>query len=247
MRFSYSRVESFKQCPQKYKYRYVDELRTLPDQDASNPLYLGVGLHRGIETTVEEGVAEYRKNFYVLTDEIINWSLQLEYWVPKVKELLPANGKQEEEIKVDNFIGYIDYLTDDTIYDFKFTVPKNHPRYMESKQLHVYKHYLELQDAKCNVEHLKYIFIPKCNIRQKKSETIQQFRSRLYAEMDKLEIEVVEIDYDAQNISQFLDDCKVLEAANDYPKNVTRLCGWCDYEPYCLRGEDWMLYGNERD
>lgn len=238
---SYSRVECFKQCPRKYQYRYIDKLKTLPEQNADDALYLGIGLHRGIETTVEEGVAEYQNHFYVLTDEIINWSLQLEFWIPKVKAILPANGKHEEEVNVSDFIGYIDYLTDDTIYDFKFTVPKNHPRYLESKQLHIYKHYLELQKPNIHIKHLKYIFIPKCNIRQKKTETIQQFRNRLYAEMDKLEIEVVEIDFNEKNIANFLEDCKTLDTANCYPKNITRLCDWCDYKNYCLNKEDYEI------
>ena len=47
---SYSRVECFKQCPYKYKLKYVDEIKTLPNYDADNALHIGTMLHKAIET-----------------------------------------------------------------------------------------------------------------------------------------------------------------------------------------------------
>lgn len=240
--FSYSKVDCFKQCPYKYDLRYNKKLQVLPAQNADNALYIGSGLHKGIETTPEQGVLEYQSNYYVLTNEVVNWSIQIEYWAEKVKNLLPSDGKHEVEIKTKDYVGYIDYLTKDTIYDFKFTVPKNYSRYLESKQLPIYKYYLEKQNPDIHIEHLKYIFIPKTNIRQKKSETIQQFRNRLFAEMNKLDVEIAEVRFDINTITSFLEDCKQIETNTEYPKNETRLCDWCEVEPYCKRGEDWIIY-----
>ena len=57
MRFSYSRIECFANCPYQYKLRYIDKLKTLPDQQADNALYLGTALHLGLETgSVEQMV-----------------------------------------------------------------------------------------------------------------------------------------------------------------------------------------------
>ena len=240
MRFSYSRVDCFLQCPYKYKLRYIDKIHMVADQSASNALYLGSGLHKGIETTVEEGINDYFSHFYTLTNDAINWSIQLEYWIPKVKEIL-HDGQHEVEVNLPNYIGYIDYLTDDTIYDFKFTTEKNQERYMQSKQLHVYKYFLEKANLNVKIKHLKYIFIPKCLIRQKKNETIIQFRQRLMLEMSKMKLTVREVFYDDSIITTFLNDCKRIENTTEFPKNMTRLCDWCDYCNLCIHGEEYEI------
>lgn len=244
MRFSYSRVETFKQCPRKYKYRYVDKLKTIPDQSASNALYLGIGLHKGIETTPAEGVEEYKSNFYIVTNEIINWGIQIEYWAEKVKELLPPGGQHEATLTTDDYIGFIDYVTDDTIMDFKFTTPKNYQRYLESPQLKIYAHYWKKLHPESNIKHLKYVFIPKSAVRQRRNETIQQFRQRLIETLDTMEIEIVEVPYDGcddDSVTQFVGDCGRIEIARDFPKNETPLCQWCDYCNYCLNEEDYDI------
>jgi phage nucleotide-binding protein len=238
-KWSYSRVGCYNQCPYRYKLRYLDKLRTLPDQAANNALYLGSGLHKGIETTVEQGVAEYLGHYYVLTDDIINWSLQLEYWIPKVKALLPSHGKHEVGISDDNFIGYADYVCRDSIYDFKFT--NNVDSYLTSPQLSLYKYFLEKKNPNRKFNHLYFVFIPKVQIRKKKTETIQLFRQRLYRELETLEVKVVEVPYDESSVTFFLEDCKRIETIADYPKNLTRLCDWCEYCEYCLNGEETDL------
>lgn len=236
MRFSYSKVETFNQCPAKYDYRYNQKLKVIPEQHADNALWLGTALHLGIETTVEQGVNNYLANFNVVSTDNLNWIVQLEHWIPKVKELLPEGGIHEAKILTDSYVGYIDYVTSDTIYDYKFTVPKNHKRYLKSGQLKVYKYFWEQQNPGTEIKHLKYIFIPKCNIRQKKTETVQQFRDRLYGELDKLSVEIVEVPFDESSVTKFTDDCKRIETTTEFPKCVSRLCQWCDYEPLCQRG-----------
>lgn len=240
MKYSYSRVDCFKSCPRKYQYRYIDKLKTLPDQKADNALYLGSGLHKGIETTVEEGVACYQTNYYVLTDEIVNWSLQLEFWIPKVKDLLPENGLHEVKISTPDYIGFIDYVSGDTLYDFKFS--NNVDNYLKSDQLSIYKYYYELRYPTKRINHLKYVFIPKCNIRQKKTETVHQFRARLNDEMKKLEIRVIEVPYDEESITRFLDERKRIETATEYPKRPNQWCErFCEYYELCNEGECYNI------
>lgn len=240
MRYSYSRVDCFKSCKRRYKYRYIDGIKTIPNQQADNALYLGSGLHKGIETTVEEGVKHYQSNYYVLTNAIINWSLQLEYWIPKVKELLPKGGTHEVELSTNDFVGYVDYLYNDTMYDFKFS--NNVENYLESDQLPIYKYYYELLNPNKKIKHLKYIFIPKSNIRQRKSESVEQFRQRLFKTLDTLSIQEVEIPYNETSITRFLDERKRIEMAKNYPPTVNRWCErFCEFYGYCQKGEDWMI------
>lgn len=246
MKFSYSNISTFSQCPFRWKLQYLDKLKTIPETNADNALWLGLGLHKGIETgSAELGVAEYQSHFNVLTDEIINYSLQLEYQIPRVIELLPQGGEHELKIELDDFIGFIDYVHEDTLYDFKFS--NNIDNYTKSPQLSIYKHYLELVRPDIKINHLKYVFVPKISIRQKHKqqppETIYEFRQRLQEHLDASEIKVIEVNYDADSITRFTECCQHLRCVENFPKNTTRLCNWCPYQQYCeSNGEiDYMI------
>ncbi len=249
MRYSYSNISTFSQCPHQWFLKYRERLKTIPETNADNALWLGLGLHKGIETSsAEKGVAEYQSHFNVITDEIINYSMQLEYQIPRVIELLPKGGEHELEIKTDDFVGYIDYVHGDTLYDFKFS--NNIDNYTKSPQLSIYKHYLELVRPDIKINHLKYVFVPKVSIRQKHKqkppETIYEFRQRLQEHLDASEIKVIEVDYDSDSITRFQDCCQLLNGVTEFPKNPTRLCGWCQYKAYCeSNGQvDYMIIKN---
>jgi hypothetical protein len=250
MRFSYSNISTFSQCPYRWYLNYKEKLKTIPETNADNALWLGLGLHKGIETgSAELGVAEYQSHFNILTDEIINYSMQLEYQIPRVIELLPEGGEHELKIETDEFVGYIDYVCGDTLYDFKFS--NNIDNYLKSPQLSIYKAYLEKVRPDIEINHLKYVFVPKISIRQKHKakppETIYEFRQRLKEQLAASEIKVIEVDYDSNTISQFQDCCQLLKAVKAFPKNETRLCDWCDYKEYCQSDGkiDYMIYKKE--
>ena len=258
MRYSYSRIDCWKKCPYQYKLRYVDKLKTLPDQKADNALYLGTAIHTGFETgSVEEAIKDYRSHYYIITDENITEEIKLEYLIPKALELLPE-AECEVEIKTDNFIGYIDRLvylfTDEQgikhyeIWDYKYSNAID--RYLESGQLHLYKYYFEKTNPNVCVDHLRYVFIPKVSIRQKLKakppETLTEFRERVKEHLDAGEIKIVEIVFDSTRIQEFEDDCKrnaCSVSVGEFPKNPTRLCNWCEYQQYCeSEGQiDWMI------
>ena len=245
MRFSYSNISTFSQCPYRWYLQYKERLKTLPETNADNALWLGLGLHKGIECGVEAGIAEYKSHFNILTDEHINWITQLEYQIPRVIELLPEGGEHELEIKTDDFVGYIDYVCGDTLYDFKFS--NNIDNYLTSPQLSIYKHYLEMVRPDIKINHLKYVFVPKIQIRQKfkakPPETIVEFRNRLQEHLDASEIKVIEVNFDGDSVTQFQSCCQYLSVPRSYPKNPTRLCSWCPYQRYCESNgqEDWMI------
>jgi RecB family exonuclease len=253
MQVSYSRVGCFGNCPFQYKLRYLDKLKTLPDQAADNALYLGTAIHTAFETgNVEDAIKSYRSNYYMLTDAHINEEIKLEMLIPKVLALLPK-AECEVEISTDEFIGFIDrleYLYTDKkgikhycIWDYKYCNPKSIDRYLQSGQLHIYKYYFELTHPNCVVDHLKYVFIPKVNIRQKKTETIQQFRQRLREVLEATEPTITDISYDNAMITDFQQCCQHLKSVDEFPKNETRLCDWCQYKAYCQSDGkvDWMI------
>ena len=245
MRFSYSNISTFSQCPYRWYLQYKARLKTLPETNADNPLWLGLGLHKGIECGVEAGIEEYKSHFNIITDEHLNYIMQLEYQIPRVIELLPEGGEHELEIKTDDFVGYIDYVCGDTLFDFKFS--NNIDNYLKSPQLSIYKNKLELVRPDLKIKHIKYVFVPKISIRQKfkakPPETIVEFRNRLQEHLEASEIKIIEVDYSEDSVTQFGECCQYLKTVEQFPKNPTRLCNWCQYQQYCESdGEvDWMI------
>ena len=236
--YSYSRVDTYRQCAYKYKLRYIDKLKTLPNYDATNPLILGTALHRGLETDVETAVKEYLSYFPIITDEQIHEVIKLEILIPKAKAMLP-DGESEVKIDCENFVGYIDLLCDSDdemlkdIYDFKYTSNTN--RYSDSQQLHLYKYFRK------DANKLYYLFIPKINIRQKKTETLHEFRQRLRTECENAVIRKELVAYDPNKVREFFDSIDEIERTTEYVKNESRLCDFCEYKELCKRGVDYDI------
>ena len=242
MKFSYSRVGCFTQCPYQFKLRYVKELKTLPDTEPSNALYLGTALHTGLEKTVEDAVEQYYANYPVIDDLQINEAIKLEHIIPKGKKAIPE-GEFEVKIEDDEFVGFIDLLVSKgdnhyDIWDFKYS--NNVDRYLESGQLHVYKYFYEKTTGHV-VDNLYFIFLPKIQIRQKKIEDLYQFRKRLCEELSKAEVRIERVEYNPKKVQEYLETVERIKTATEFPKNQTRLCDWCVYQSYCQRKEDTML------
>lgn len=235
MRFSYSRVSLFKTCPYAFKLRYIDELETLPDTAADNALYLGTAAHTGIEKTVEEAVKQYYANYPILDDLQINEVIKLEHIIPMAKELLP-DGQFEVQIEDDGFVGFIDLLSPKgnnhfKMFDFKYS--NNIDRYMQSGQLHIYKYFYERTHPGHIIDEMYFVFLPKIMIRQKKTENLHQFRTRLREELGKVEVKIVQVDYDFQKVEGYLAGVEQIKTATEFPKIQSPLCRFCSFQKYC--------------
>lgn len=241
--YSYSRVETYKQCKYKYKLRYIDRLKVIPNQDPNNALYIGTAMHVGIEKTVNDAINDYISNYYTLNNKNIDEIIKLKYLIPKVKDIIP-DGVYEYELLSDDFKGYIDLLVkneDGTfdIYDFKYS--NNVASYLESGQLHIYKYYLK-KLKNIEVKNLYFVFIPKCGLRQKNNEAEYEFRKRIIKYLEVEEISIRKIEYDHTKVLKFIDNCLSIETEKDFnEKNHTRLCDWCEYKDYCMKGQDYMI------
>lgn len=270
MQISHSRVECFEGCPYRYKLRYIDKYETLKPDNADNPLFLGTALHTGIEKDVNTAIKEYFAQYPIITDEHINEAIKLEYQIPKAKSILPQ-GEYEVQIKDEDFIGFIDLLVpvekeyeyeykdnyetgyewqptteslmDNTkyydLYDFKYS--NNVYHYKDSPQLHLYKYYFEKTHPGCKIRDMKFVLVPKVSIRQKKTETLEEFRKRLDEELKKTEIKFLKIDYNPKYVINFLTNTKKMLEEKDFNKNEGWLCSWCEYQDYCKKGYDYFM------
>lgn len=245
MQVSHSRVECFKKCPYQYKLRYVDKLKTLPNYEADNALIIGTALHTGIEKDVKTAIDWYYSQYPIITDQHIEEAMKLEAIIPKCKAVLPS-GIYEEKIENENFIGYMDLLVPvETelfdLYDFKYS--NNVKNYLESGQLHEYKYFFEKTTGNY-IRNMYFLFAPKVAIRMKKTETQEQFRMRLKAELKDKEPQLVEVPFNPNKVSNFIADVAELEAVKTFEKTPSRLCDWCEYKQFCQEGDTTMILPN---
>ena len=260
MQVSYSRISTYKNCPYQFKLRYIDELKTLPTDDPQSALVLGHALHTGIEKDVQDAIDEYYGAYPIIDDRHVTEAMKLEYLIPKVKAILPE-GQHEVYIETPDFHGFIDllvpadginsdvdgnpYIFD--IYDFKYS--NNVSGYMESAQLHLYKYFFELTNPGKRIRNLYFVFIPKCQLKQKtkSNETIYEFRKRCLEDLEQKEIRIEQVQYEPNKVIEYLLATKHCVEDAEYKKNETRLCDWCEYKTFCQEGIDYMnLPKNER-
>lgn len=245
MQISHSRVDCFNQCPRKYQMRYLEGLKTIPDDAADNALYLGTALHTGLEVGVEEAIEQYYGNYPVITDDHINEAIKLEAMIPKAQKMIPE-GQHEVLIEDPDFKGFIDLLVpiDEEygvfdLYDFKYS--NNKQNYLNSDQLHLYKYFYEKNNPMDSIRNMYFLMVPKSKCKKIKGEDLLSYRQRLQLDLKTLEPELVPIQYDPNKVIRYLLETKSMLEADTYPKHESFLCRYCEYERYCKKGEDWMI------
>lgn len=240
MQFSYSRVDCFKKCPYQFKLRYVDGLKTYDEYEAQDALRLGTALHTAIEKDISTAIQEYYNSYPIISDLHINEAMKIENLVEKAIKLLPK-GEHEVEIDCEDFKGYIDLLVsvDKNVYDiYDFKYSNNVDKYMESEQLHLYKYFFERCNPDKKIRSLYYLIVPKTMIRQKKTEDLYQFRKRLAETLETMQPTLHYVEYDENKVIDFLINTKHCVECEEYQKNQTKLCDWCEYQAYCENEEE---------
>lgn len=240
MTISYSRVDTFKQCPYKYKLRYLDHLETIQAPEPDDALILGKAFHEGLEKGVTAGLELYRNSFNVWSDKHENELIKLEYSIRVAQEYVNPNARFEVPIKYGEFIGYADYLevieNGYLMLDFKYCSKSGLKRYPESQQLHLYKAY-----SGENISKMAYLCVPKVGIRQKQTETLYQFRERLKSELSKVEPVIIPVEFEPVKVEQFEQEAREMKEATEFTKNESVLCKWCEYKEFCQKGSKEML------
>ena len=244
MQYSHSRVETHLSCPNKYKLRYVDKLKTIQAPNADDPLIVGNTIHLGTEKDLQTAIKWYYDNYPIISDRHIEEVMKFEYLIPKIHELLANIYVYKKEFKITHyrFIGIVDLITkneDGTVDVFDYKYSNNYEKYSESPQLHLYKYFLE--EAGFKVRKLGFIFIPKISIKQKKEESLYQFRKRLQEALKNSKIKIMEVKYDASKVIKYMNNIINITEDVEYKKNPSGYCSWCDYEELCIKGEDYMI------
>lgn len=233
-------------------------MTTIPATEPDNPLILGQAVHTGIEKSLEEAIREYCFSFPIITDEHINEIIKFETVIPLARAAIPPGGKFEVEIKDDDFHGFIDYLVpmgymskealhnpygEDVdvfdLYDFKYS--NNVSGYKQSGQLHEYKYFFERNNPGKRIRNMYFVFIPKVTIRQKKTETLLEFRERLKEALSGVEVKIVQIGFNPEKVIEFLFGIKAVNEETEFPQEKSYLCRYCEFQEYCEKGNDYMI------
>lgn len=227
--------------------RYIERLKAQSINTTDNALILGTALHTGIDKGVDAAVNKYYMSYPIITDDHVNEAIKLEYLIPLAKDKLPDGGKFEKQVSNDDFIGYLDYLVpveqnSYDLYDFKYS--NNTSNYQESKQLHIYKYFFELQNPDKRINELFYLMVPKVKIKRSKTESLEEYRRRIYKDLIKTEPFLVPVKYDFNKVTDFLIQIKRILESEDYPKATNYLCNYCEFQQFCEKGEDYMLLPN---
>lgn len=238
--------------------RYLQGITTIPATESDNPLILGQTVHTGIEKSLEEAIREYCFSFPIITDEHINEIIKFETVIPLAKAVIPPGGQFEVEIKDDDFHGFIDYLVpmgymskealynpygEDVdvfdLYDFKYS--NNVSGYKKSGQLHEYKYFFERNNPGKKIRNMFFVFVPKVTIRQKKTETLTEFRQRLKEELAGVEVKTVQIGFNLEKVIDFLFGIKAVNEETEFPQEKSYLCRYCEFQEYCEKGWDYFM------
>ena len=256
MRYSHSSVDCFEKCKRKFKMRYLQGMTTIPATEPDNPLILGQTVHTGIEKSLKEAIREYCFSFPIITDEHINEIIKFETVIPLARAAIPPGGQFEVEIKDDDFHGFIDYLVPARteqrlngenqeipdvfdLYDFKYS--NNVSGYKQSGQLHEYKYFFERNNPGKKIRNMYFVFIPKVTIRQKKTETLLEFRERLKEALSGVEVKTVQIGFNPEKVIEFLFGIKAVNEETEFPQEKSYLCRYCEFQEYCEKGNDYMI------
>lgn len=232
--------------------RYLQGITTIPATEPDNPLILGQAVHTGIEKSLEEAIREYCFSFPIITDEHINEIIKFETVIPLAKTAIPPGGQFEVEIKDDDFHGFIDYLVPATIfergvelpdtydlYDFKYS--NNVSGYKQSGQLHEYKYFFEKNNPGKKIRNMYFVFIPKVTIRQKKTETLLEFRQRLKEALSGVEVKTVQIEFNIEKVIEFLFGIKAVNEETEFPQEKSYLCRYCEFQEFCEKGWNYFM------
>lgn len=224
--------------------RYIYGITTIPPAEPDNALIMGQTVHTGIEKSLEEAIKEYSFSYPIITDEHINEIIKFETVIPLARAAIPPGGAFEVEIADSDFHGFIDYLVPVgngyfDLYDFKYS--NNVSGYKQSNQLHLYKYFWERNNPGKKIRNMYFLFIPKVSIRQKKTETLLNFRQRLKEELAGAEVKTVQIGFNPEKVIEFLFGIKAIKEEKDFTQNKSYLCRFCEYQENCEKGWNYFM------
>ena len=243
MRYSFSMVDLFRQCPFKWFLRYGKKVKIEDDFKPDHPFKIGHLLHDSIELGLDTAIDNYYSKFPIIDNPHVEEVIKISKLYPEYINMIPS-GENEYKLLTDDFIGYIDLLVKNSygtydIWDFKYS--NNIDHYKNSMQLHVYKYYFEKITGK-KVKNLRYLFVPKVSLKKDFETPTAEFRKQLNEELEKVHPEIVDIPYNLDQVKEYFEIINQIEdTSTKLKKKVGGQCWWCEYEDICIKStiKEW--------
>jgi hypothetical protein len=268
MVFSHSRINTFKRCPKLYEYKYIQGLHPL-GSDRTN-LILGSIVHKGIELRNNLELLNYIDELNLPPNEknetmIVLALAMVDAYFDRFgnKEIKHSEMHFEIDLDGEKLQGYIDSLIEEEdgfwMEEIK-TASQINKEYIDKLQFddQVSRYNYVIQNNLVENFNLhkpflgtKYRILKKPQIRQKKDETIVQFRNRLVEKMSEPGyIEEIILNRTEQEVEDCvldtIQDIKIIRSTCRFSKNLSacNMYGRCPYMELCMNEPDAILLYN---
>ena len=262
MRFSHSRINTYKTCPKMFEYKYIKHL--FPIEGDSTALILGKAFHRGIELgDVNKLEKELDENDDFMdedseTNKVIVLAM-VEAFFNKFPHHNEGDIKHEVEIKTsfggNDFIMYADAIVEEPdgfiLREYK-TASRIDATYIDklkfNDQISRYCLAIEQEFGK-RVKKIEYYVAKKPLLRLKQNETLEQFRERLVEKIteDEESIQYFELERTKEQLDEeeqdLIYDMNMISNTKRYTKNLSACScyGNCPYLNLCMKEKDAEL------
>jgi putative RecB family exonuclease len=243
--FSHSKLTTFQQCPQKYKFRYIDEI---PPPTRSIELHLGTSVHSALERLygdARQGQVPSRDEFLAFFQQA--WDEGYSPQLRIVRSRTTAKTYMElgrEMLK--NYHWRFHPFTQSTTLELeeKFLFPLSEQHEMRgiidrlakaadgTLEIHDYKTSRRLPTSD-QISSDVQLALYEIAVRHRWPETQRITLIWHYLAFDK-DIEIKKTAQQLETVKRnTLGLIQRIEAAKAFPTNVTPLCDWCEYKEIC--------------
>jgi len=243
--FSHSKLASYQQCPQKYKFRYIDEI---PPPIRSIELHLGDSVHRALEQLY----AGARDGQVMSRDDLLACFQQKwdEGFTPQLRIVRAGTSARTylelgRKMLADYHWSFHPFTQSTTLkLEEKFLFPLSEAHEMRgiidrlaknqdgTLEIHDYKTSRRLPNP-AQVASDVQLALYEIAIRHRWPETSSVSLIWHYLAFDK-EIKITKTTEQLEAVKRnALGLIQRIEAATAYPTHVTAICDWCEYKEIC--------------
>lgn len=243
--FSHSKLATYDKCPQKYKFRYIDEI---PPLIRSIELHLGNSVHQALEKLYADAL----RGQTLSCDEFLAFFQQKweEGYTPEMRIVRSGTtaltylelGRRMLAGYHQRFYPFTQSTTLELEEKFLFPISENHEirgiidRLAKNKdgalEIHDYKTSRRLPYA-AQVASDSQLALYEIAVRHRWPETRHISLTWHYLAFDK-KIQITKTPQQLETVKQnILSAIRRIESATSFPAQVTPLCDWCEYKEIC--------------
>lgn len=264
MRLSYSKLNAFKQCPQRYKYEYVEGLKKVEWQKEENARSWGSGVDEGLNELylskdLSKAVLAFKKVYTADLDEE-DLARTQESGVECLKEYYAQYKEQDKNWKVlgiqikdtfelegIEFVVKLDLVMENLqgggiyFWDNKTTTSKagfkDNTSYELNEQFTAYTWYIMQKYGQCSGGLLNKITAGHRKNKYKGEPAGLHFKfERVIFNRTSDQIE-----YWKKNVQVWKNKIEQAERENVYGLNEGKLCSWCSFKELCITCDDEQI------